>query len=146
MASEESTQGQHFVECDLCQKPVSFFCRRCGVNLCDSCIPVHLRLKSKTGHDVVHFTSREDENTCLCESHPLNVKQWAFHHVRLALQLIPRLSSLSNTCLVDQHARYIRRGVNSHPVPAGPPETVRLRTTRDARIFFPSQTGLSGPS
>ncbi|XP_065944139.1 E3 ubiquitin-protein ligase TRIM71 isoform X2 [Magallana gigas] len=72
MASEESTQGQHFVECDLCQKPVSFFCRRCGVNLCDPCVPVHLRLKSKTGHDVVHFTSREDENTCLCESHPLN--------------------------------------------------------------------------
>ncbi|XP_052698103.1 uncharacterized protein LOC128176082 [Crassostrea angulata] len=72
MASEESTQGQHFVECDLCQKPVSFFCRRCGVNLCDSCIPVHVRLKSKTGHDVVYFTSREDENTCLCESHPLN--------------------------------------------------------------------------
>nr|XP_034326260.1 uncharacterized protein LOC105344127 [Crassostrea gigas] len=72
MASEESTQGQHFVECDLCQKPVSLFCRRCGVNLCDPCVPVHLRLKSKTGHDVVHFTSREDENTCLCESHPLN--------------------------------------------------------------------------
>nr|XP_011452025.2 uncharacterized protein LOC105345538 [Crassostrea gigas] len=72
MASEQSTQGQHFVECDLCQKPVSFFCRRCGVNLCDPCVPVHLRLKSKTGHDVVHFTSREDEKTCLCESHPLN--------------------------------------------------------------------------
>ncbi|XP_065944137.1 B-box type zinc finger protein ncl-1 isoform X1 [Magallana gigas] len=72
MASEESTQGQHFVECNLCQKPVSFFCRQCGVNLCDSCIPVHVRLKSKTGHDVVYFTSMEDENTCLCESHPLN--------------------------------------------------------------------------
>uniref|UniRef100_K1P9H1 Tripartite motif-containing protein 45 n=1 Tax=Magallana gigas TaxID=29159 RepID=K1P9H1_MAGGI len=72
MAAKESTQGQHFVECDLCQKPVSFFCRRCGVNLCDTCVPVHLRLKSKTGHDVVHFTSWEDENICLCESHPLN--------------------------------------------------------------------------
>ena len=58
MASDETTQGQEVVECDFCQNPVSFFCRRYGVNLCDACIPEHLRVKSKTGHDVVDYVSR----------------------------------------------------------------------------------------
>lgn len=70
MASEEETQSQHFVECDLCQTPVSFFCRRCGVNLCDQCVPKHLRVKSKDGHDVVDYISKDD--TCFCNSHPQN--------------------------------------------------------------------------
>lgn len=72
MASPETDQGQHFVECDLCQKPVSFFCRRCGSNLCDACVPVHLRLKSKTGHEVVDYGSRSDDHTNFCDSHPKN--------------------------------------------------------------------------
>ena len=70
MASVATTQGQEVVECDLCQNPVSFFCRRCGVNLCDACIPVHLRVKSKTGHDLVDYVSKADDDTCFCDSHP----------------------------------------------------------------------------
>ena len=60
MASNVTTQGQEAVECDSCQNPVSFFCRRCGVSLCDSCVPHHLRISSKVGHDVVDFTKKGD--------------------------------------------------------------------------------------
>ena len=71
MASQIPTQGQENVECDLCQNPVSFFCRRCGVKLCDPCVTVHLRVKCKTGHDVVNYASKEeDDDACFCDSHP----------------------------------------------------------------------------
>ena len=72
MASNLTTQGQEDVVCDLCQSPVSFFCRRCGVNLCDPCVLLHLRVKSKFGHDVVDYTSKDDDDVCLCDSHPEN--------------------------------------------------------------------------
>ncbi|XP_052697169.1 E3 ubiquitin-protein ligase TRIM36-like [Crassostrea angulata] len=65
-------EAQHFVECDLCQQPVSFFCRQCGVNLCDPCVPIHLRVKSKNGHDIVDYTSKDNDDTCHCDSHPQN--------------------------------------------------------------------------
>ncbi|XP_011450922.3 E3 ubiquitin-protein ligase TRIM71 isoform X1 [Magallana gigas] len=65
-------EAQHVVECDLCQQPVSFFCRRCGVNLCDPCVLIHLRVKSKNGHDIVDYTSKDDDDTCHCDSHPQN--------------------------------------------------------------------------
>ena len=70
MASGGTTQGQEVVECNLCQNPVSFFCRRCGVNLCDSCLPVHLRVSSKTGHDVVDYTRKIDDILRFCDVHP----------------------------------------------------------------------------
>nr|XP_034325620.1 E3 ubiquitin-protein ligase TRIM36 isoform X3 [Crassostrea gigas]XP_034325621.1 E3 ubiquitin-protein ligase TRIM36 isoform X3 [Crassostrea gigas] len=70
MASRD--EAQHVVECDLCQQPVSFFCRRCGVNLCDPCVTIHLRVKSKNGHDIVDYTSKDDDDTCHCDSHPQN--------------------------------------------------------------------------
>ncbi|XP_022325290.2 uncharacterized protein LOC111125604 [Crassostrea virginica] len=72
MASQITYQGQEAVECGLCQNPVSFFCRRCGVNLCDSCLPEHARVKSKFGHDVVDYASKDDDDVCLCDSHPEN--------------------------------------------------------------------------
>ena len=72
MASNVTTQGQEAVLCDLCQSPVSFFCRRCGVNLCDPCALLHLRVKSKFGHDVVDYASKDDDDVCLCDSHPEN--------------------------------------------------------------------------
>ena len=72
MASYMISQGQEVVECGLCQNPVSFFCRRCGVNICDSSIPVHLRVKSEFGHDVVDYASKDDDDVCLCDSHPEN--------------------------------------------------------------------------
>ena len=44
----------------------------CGVNLCDQCALVHLRVKTKFGHDVVDFARKDDDDddSCLCESHP----------------------------------------------------------------------------
>ncbi|XP_011442633.3 uncharacterized protein [Magallana gigas] len=65
-------EAQDLVECNLCQQPVSFFCRRCGVNLCETCIAKHLRVKSKNGHDIVDYTSKDDDDTCYCDSHPQN--------------------------------------------------------------------------
>ncbi|XP_052702431.1 E3 ubiquitin-protein ligase TRIM36-like [Crassostrea angulata] len=65
-------EAQHVVECDLCQQPVSFFCRRCGVNLCDPCVLIHLRVKSENGHDIVDYISKDDGDTCHCDSHPQN--------------------------------------------------------------------------
>nr|XP_022321637.1 E3 ubiquitin-protein ligase TRIM71-like [Crassostrea virginica] len=70
MASNVTTQGQEVVECDLCQNPVCFFCRRCGVSLCDTCVPDHLRVSSQSGHDVVDFAKKDDDDMCFCESHP----------------------------------------------------------------------------
>ncbi|XP_078327164.1 uncharacterized protein LOC144623058 [Crassostrea virginica] len=71
MASDVETQSQDVIECGLCRNPVSSFCRQCGVNLCDSCIPNHLRVKSKTGHVIVNFTTKyEDDDSCFCELHP----------------------------------------------------------------------------
>nr|XP_011429764.2 E3 ubiquitin-protein ligase TRIM36 [Crassostrea gigas] len=69
---ESRNEAQHLVKCDLCQQPVSFFCRRCGVNLCDPCVTIHLRVKSKTGHEIVDFASKDDDDTCHCDSHPQN--------------------------------------------------------------------------
>eukprot|EP00105_Crassostrea_gigas_P002563 XP_011415132.1 PREDICTED: uncharacterized protein LOC105319327 [Crassostrea gigas] len=63
MALKDESQLQDFVRCDLSQQPVSFFCRRCGVNLCDPCVPIHLRMKSKNGHDIVDYTSKDDDDT-----------------------------------------------------------------------------------
>ncbi|XP_056006464.1 uncharacterized protein LOC125664524 [Ostrea edulis] len=67
MSSEDIAQGQYVIECDICKQPASFFCRRCGVNLCDPCVPVHLQIKSKTGHDVVDYASRDDDGTSKIE-------------------------------------------------------------------------------
>ena len=70
MARKVKSQAQEVVVCNLCQEPVSFFCRRCGVNLCDQCALSHLRTKSKFGHDVVDFASKDDDDSFLCDSHP----------------------------------------------------------------------------
>ncbi|XP_078327258.1 uncharacterized protein LOC111113339 [Crassostrea virginica] len=76
MTSQVTSEGQEAVECGLCQNPVSFFCRRCGLNLCDSCLPEHARVKSKFGHDVVDYASKDvkkdDNYVCFCDSHPEN--------------------------------------------------------------------------
>ena len=70
MALIVTTQGQEVIECNLCQEPVSFFCRRCGVNLCDPCALLHLRVKTKFGHDVVEFANKDDDDSCFCDTHP----------------------------------------------------------------------------
>lgn len=70
MASRD--KAQHFVECDLCRQPVSFFCRRCRINLCDPCVPIHLRVRSVIYHDIAIFAIKDDDETCFCDSHFLN--------------------------------------------------------------------------
>ncbi|XP_061178441.1 uncharacterized protein LOC133187096 [Saccostrea echinata] len=70
MASNETIQFQHFLECDVCKNPATFFCRRCVTNLCDACVPTHLRVKSKNVHDVVDNVNKDDDETCTCDSHP----------------------------------------------------------------------------
>ena len=70
MDSEVTSQAQENVECNLCQAPVSSFCRRCRINLCEACIPEHLRVKKGLSHDVVKFINKDDDETCFCDSHP----------------------------------------------------------------------------
>ena len=72
MASKGIVQGQEVIKCDSCQNPVSFFCRRCSVKLCDPCVPVHLRVSSQTGHHVVDFASKDFDDSNFCISHPEN--------------------------------------------------------------------------
>nr|XP_022327550.1 uncharacterized protein LOC111126909 [Crassostrea virginica] len=69
-ASLETTPCQEVVNCSLCRTPVFFFCRRCRINLCDSCIPCHLRVKSEFGHDVVDIGSKDEDKSCFCDAHP----------------------------------------------------------------------------
>ena len=69
MASQLPTHW--YVECDLCLSPVSFYCQRCGVKLCDPCVTVHLRIKCKAGHNIVDYASKEEvDDACFCVSHP----------------------------------------------------------------------------
>ena len=69
MDSNITTNEQEAVECDLCQNTVSFFCRCCGVSLCDYCVLHHLRFSSKVGHDVVDFTKKDDgECSVFCKT------------------------------------------------------------------------------
>lgn len=49
----------------------------------------------------------------------IRVKQWAFQHVRLALQLIPRLSSPFNICLVWSTCTLYTLGGQLPPRPHG---------------------------
>lgn len=65
-----ASQGQNFVECNICQDPVLFFCRQCRVNLCGSCVTEHLRVNVRNGHTILDFASRDDYDPCFCEFHP----------------------------------------------------------------------------
>lgn len=60
--------GSEVTKCALCQEPVSYFCRRCGVNLCYLCVTEHLRATSINGHEIVDFAKKND--SCFCDSHP----------------------------------------------------------------------------
>lgn len=70
MASNVTTKDLEIEVCNLCQNPVSFFCRRCGVNLCDPCVLHNLRVSSETGHEIVDFTKKYVEDVCFCKLHP----------------------------------------------------------------------------
>lgn len=68
MATNMRTQGQEIVVCDSCPNTVSFYCRRSGLKLCDTCVLSHL--KSETEHDVVDFAKKDDGDSRFCELHP----------------------------------------------------------------------------
>lgn len=72
MASADVVQDQQIEKCDLCQKQSCFFCRGCRVSLCDHCVSIHLRVKSKNVHVIVDYASKDDDDTGFCESHPQN--------------------------------------------------------------------------
>ena len=77
MASQKVSEcHQDLVTCGLCQNPVSFFCRRCLDKLCDSCVPIHLRVKSEFGHDVVEYASHDDDD---------NVSVFCYKHMMLII-------------------------------------------------------------
>ena len=99
MASNVTTQGQEAVVCDLCQNPVSFFCRRCGVSLCDFCVPDHLRVSSRTGHNLVDFAKKDDDDTCFCESHPnTNVPHSVAHVISPSAYSVFLINTNSTIC------------------------------------------------
>ena len=65
-----TSQGQDIVRCKLCEEnAVELHCNFCRVDLCFSCIPVHMSDKTKR-HEVVEFNSRlEGPVLPECETH-----------------------------------------------------------------------------
>lgn len=72
MATEQTDEHNLSPKCDVCKNLVSFSCRRCRVNLCDTCVPVHLREKAISGHDIVEYGTKGEDEECICELHPPN--------------------------------------------------------------------------
>lgn len=70
MATKQTDEHNLSPKCDICKNLVSFSCRRCRVDICDTCVPVHLREKAITGHDIVEYGTEDEE--CICELHPPN--------------------------------------------------------------------------
>lgn len=52
-------QGQDVVCCQLCPNPVEHHCNLCFVDLCSSCISVHMTDKTKK-HEVVEFINKKE--------------------------------------------------------------------------------------
>ena len=70
MASDEFIELQESAKCNSCQKPVSFYCRLCGVHLCEPCTLKHLSVNSTFGHDIINIGTQEIGNSCFCDLHP----------------------------------------------------------------------------
>ena len=70
MTSKFTRQGQGVVKCDLCEEGVSFFRRRCEINICDPYLPLHLRQKTRYGHDEVNYNSKKEDESFNCVLHP----------------------------------------------------------------------------
>lgn len=72
MATEQLDEHNLSPKCDICKNLVSFSCRRCRVNICDTCVPVHLREKAVSSHDMVEYGTKDEDEECICELHPPN--------------------------------------------------------------------------
>ena len=51
---------------------ISFSCQRCEINICDPCLPLHLRQETRYGHDVVNYNSKQENESFNCDLHPRN--------------------------------------------------------------------------
>ena len=94
MAAKENLDCQEIVKCDVCGTPVSFYCRRCVVNLCDPCVLVHVRVKSEFGHDIMFFLVRM-KMICVSVTRTQNIT--ALHTVNHVTSLFACFAFLSNT-------------------------------------------------
>lgn len=72
MATEQRDEHILSPKCDICKNLVSFSCRLCRVNICDTCVQVHLREKAISGHDIVEYGTKDKDEECICELHPPN--------------------------------------------------------------------------
>ncbi|XP_062622177.1 uncharacterized protein LOC134283706 [Saccostrea cucullata] len=70
MASSKLNQGQYYIECDICNNPINFKCKRCFVNLCTTCVGPHLLSKSENGHNVVKYNEQSNPEVGECLVHP----------------------------------------------------------------------------
>lgn len=72
MATEQPDEHNLSPKCDICKNLLSFSCRRCRVNLCDTCVPVHLREKAISGHDILAYGTKDEDEEYICELHSPN--------------------------------------------------------------------------
>lgn len=72
MATEQPDAQNLSPKCDICKNLVSFSCRRCRVNFCDNCVLVHLREKAISGHDILEYGTKDEDEECICELHSPN--------------------------------------------------------------------------
>lgn len=67
-----SVQSQDAVFCQLCPNPVEHHCNLCHVDLCSSCISIHMADRTKR-HEVVEFINRREGHILPeCTSHDKN--------------------------------------------------------------------------
>lgn len=65
-------QLQDVVCCQLCQNPAEHHCNLCSVDLCSSCISIHMADKTKK-HEIVEFINKKEGPTLpACKSHNKN--------------------------------------------------------------------------
>lgn len=49
----DTVSAQHFIECELCCKTVTFHCKICKINLCGHCVGIHINSFATQEHNIV---------------------------------------------------------------------------------------------
>ncbi|XP_048743290.2 uncharacterized protein LOC125656745 [Ostrea edulis] len=64
--------AQQPVPCSGCKNPSAYNCKTCGMKICEECVSIHLKIKSKVGHVLVDILEgcNDDSEDCKCRSHP----------------------------------------------------------------------------
>lgn len=80
---------------------------------CDPFVTVHLRFKSKTGHDVVDYASKEDDDdACLCDTRlENNCKKCEVPICLLCLSIKHKLHDVTK-CITPINDRLQSFGIN----------------------------------